>query len=336
VRHFGARVSDRYRLDDLGIVVVENELLRITFLVDQGCDIIELLYKPKDVDFLWRSPQGVRRRKHFVPTEHNQRPFFDYYEGGWQVLFPHASTATEYAGTDLGFHGEAWGLPWDFEVLEDRVEQVTVRFWVRTVRMPFYLERIAVLRRGEPILRLHEVVINEGRKRLEFMWGHHPAFGPPFLDRDSILDAPAKKVLLGEEWHDWPVDRTGKDHRRLIPDKSNREVMKFLHELREGWVALTQPKLGLGVGLVFDPEVFSYVWLWHEFGYTKEYPWFGRSYVLGVEPHSSLPGARESGGRLLNLPGGAKMETDILAVVYEAPGISRISRSGKITPKRGK
>jgi hypothetical protein len=29
----------------------------VTLLVDQGCDLIELLYKPADIDFLWRSPQ---------------------------------------------------------------------------------------------------------------------------------------------------------------------------------------------------------------------------------------------------------------------------------------
>ena len=66
MRHFGVRVTDRFRLDTLRTVILENELLRVTFLVDQGCDIIELLYKPKDVDFLWRSPQGVRRRDHFI------------------------------------------------------------------------------------------------------------------------------------------------------------------------------------------------------------------------------------------------------------------------------
>jgi galactose mutarotase-like enzyme len=330
LRHYGVRVTDRFRLDTLRTLILENELLRVTFLIDQGCDIIELLYKPKDTDFLWRSPQGVRRRNHFIPTTGTQRPFFDYYEGGWQELFPHASRATEYANAELGFHGEVWGLSWDYQILTDRPEEVVVRFWVRTVRLPFYLERTVSLRTRESTLRFHEVVLNEGKTPLDFMWGHHPAFGRPFLDKHCILTAPARKVQIGEKLVPWPVDRDGTDHSRLVPQRSTTEVMKYLHELREGWVALTNPRRKLGVALVFDIRIFSFVWLWHEFGYTRDFPWFGRAYVLGVEPHSSLPGARESNGRLLHLQGGGKIETDLLAVVYEGTAVRRVTAQGRV------
>ena len=37
---------------------MENELLRLTILVGKGTDIIELLYKPKDIDFMWISPKN--------------------------------------------------------------------------------------------------------------------------------------------------------------------------------------------------------------------------------------------------------------------------------------
>ncbi len=330
MRHFGARVTDRFRLDGLRTVIIENELLRCTLLVDRGCDIVELLYKPKDVDFLWRSPLTTRRIRDFVPSSHNNRPFFDHYQGGWQELFPHASAPTQYVGCELGFHGEVWGLPWEYQIVTDTPENVVVRFWVRSLRLPFYLERTVSLRSKEPILAFHEAVINEGRKELEFMWGHHPAFGPPFLDRNCVIDAPAGKVRVGDELHPWPVDSSGTDHSRLVPVKSDSEIMKYLHELREGWVALTQPATKVGIGLVFDSAVFDCVWLWHEFEYTQEYPWFGRAYVLGVEPFSSLPGAHESGGRLLHLKGGAKLETDLLTVIYEGTGVKRISPAGQV------
>ena len=334
MRHFGARVTDRFHLDNLRTVIMENELLRCTFLVDQGCDIIELLYKPKDVDFLWRRPLPSRIRRGFTPTSHNTRPFFDHYAGGWQELFPHASKPTTYAGAELGFHGEVWGLPWDYEILRDDPLEVSVRFWVRTLRLPFRLERIVTLRAQESIIAFQQTVTNEGRKELQFMWGHHPAFGPPFLDRNCILDAPARTILVDDVPQKWPIDKEGRNHSRLVPEKSEKEVMKYLTDLREGWVALTQPRQKLGIGLVFDPKVFSCVWLWHEFGYTQEYPWFGRAYVLGMEPQSSLPGAHESGGRLLSLPGGGKLETDLLTVVYEAGGVKRISPAGRVTPRK--
>jgi galactose mutarotase-like enzyme len=226
LRHFGVRVTDRYRLDDLRTVIIENELLRVTFLVDQGSDIIEFLYKPKDIDFLWRAPLASRRRRPFVPASPIHRPFLDHYAGGWQELFPHAGLGTTYLKADLGFHGEVWGLPWEHQIVKDQVEEVAVRFWVRTVRMPFYLEKTVSLRTEESILGFHEVVVNEGKAPLQFMWGHHPAFGPPFLDRHCVLDAPASSVQIGEDILPWPVDSKGRDHSRLVPEESTGEVMK--------------------------------------------------------------------------------------------------------------
>ena len=333
MRHFGVRVTDRYRLDDLRTVILENELLRITFLADQGSDIIEFLYKPKDIDFLWRSPLASRRTRPFVPASPIHRPFLDHYAGGWQELFPHAGPGTTYLKADLGFHGEVWGLPWEHEIVKDQAEEVVVRFRVRTVRMPFYLEKSVSLRTQESTLRFHEVVVNEGKTPLQFMWGHHPAFGPPFLDGHCVLDAPACRVQIGEELLPWPVDFKGRDHSRLVPEESAGEVMKYLHDLREGWVALTNPNKLLGIGLVFDPRVFRYVWLWQEFEYTREYPWFGRAYVLGVEPHSSLPDAHQSGGSLLELAEGERLETEMLAVVYETSGVRSISPQGHVVPR---
>jgi galactose mutarotase-like enzyme len=84
---------------------------------------------------------------------------------------------------------------------------------------------------------------------------------------------------------------------------------------------------------VFDPGVFSYVWLWHELGYTREYPWFGRAYVLGMEPQSSLPLAHDQGGRLLRLAPGAHLSTELRVVVYHGSGVRDISPTGRVTPR---
>ena len=327
-----ASVSEQRCLDDLRNVVMENELLRVSLLADYGCDIVELRFKPCNLDLLWHSPQGIRRRRHFVPCSPSERPFLDYYHGGWQELFPHASSAATYAGAQLGFHGEVWGLPWDYEILKNGPAEAAVRFWVRTVRMPFYLERTVSLRAHDNVLRFRELAVNEGRVPLRFMWGHHPAFGPPFLDSASMLDSDARSIQVGSALESWPVGRDGIDHRQLVPQpEAAGEVMKYLSDFQEGWVALTQPKINLGIGLVFDPEVFSYVWLWQEFEYTKDYPWFGRTYVLGMEPQSSLPEAHQSGGRLLQLEAGGRLETELLAVVYRGARPQHISKDGQVS-----
>lgn len=58
-RNFGCRVME-YLYRGLPTISLENELLRVTVLAGKGGDIFEFLYKPLDVDFMWRSPWGAR------------------------------------------------------------------------------------------------------------------------------------------------------------------------------------------------------------------------------------------------------------------------------------
>ena len=41
-------------------LVMENEYLSVTLLVDQGADIHRLVYKPNSVDLMWKYPFAVR------------------------------------------------------------------------------------------------------------------------------------------------------------------------------------------------------------------------------------------------------------------------------------
>ena len=51
-------------------MVLQNELLRVTVLAGRGADIVEFLYKPLDVDFMWANPSGpVPTGTEYGPTE---------------------------------------------------------------------------------------------------------------------------------------------------------------------------------------------------------------------------------------------------------------------------
>jgi hypothetical protein len=58
-RNYGCRIRE-YLYRDLKTVILENELLRISILVDKGTDIFEFLFKPLDLDVLWHSFNGIR------------------------------------------------------------------------------------------------------------------------------------------------------------------------------------------------------------------------------------------------------------------------------------
>jgi hypothetical protein len=333
LRHFGARCSDCYRLDGLRVVVLENERLRVSILADQGTDIFEFLYKPLDVDFLLRTPNGIRNRARYAASWETDHSFMDYYEGGWQEIFPHGSAPTVYQGARIGQHGEVWGLPWAHKIELDTPEEVRVRFQVRTVRTPFLIEKTLCLRSGEATLNIDERVTNEGTAPFEFMWGHHIAFGPPFLDGDCVIDAPAGRVRVDGIDHPWPIGADGVDHARLIPVGREDEQMKYLLDLRQGWYAFTNLRRAVGFGAVWDPAVFDSVWVWQEFGYTKGYPWYGRVHATALEPFSSLPRAHEEGTRLLRLEGGQSLRTLWKVLAYEcASRVAAIDPDGRVTP----
>ena len=193
-RNYGCRLME-YTYKGLRTVTLENELLRVSILADKGTDIFEFLYKPLDVDFMWRSPWGVRNPATFVATSHhNASAFLDFYEGGWQDCMPTGGDPCEYRGIPFGAHGETSTIPWEYCILEDTPERVAVKFWVRTYRTPFYVEKELALERGKAVLTVRERVVNEGRVTMHLMWGQHPALGAPFLDESCIIDLPGGKV----------------------------------------------------------------------------------------------------------------------------------------------
>ena len=152
-------------------LVLENELIRATILLDKGSDIIELLYKPKDIDFMWRSPLELSGEiKHPATKELSGGSILDAYEGGWQELLPSISSPSNYKGMGLGFHGEVFSLPWSFEVLEDTPYLVVVRLRVRTRRAPLFVSKTITIRSQAAVLEFEESVRNEADESFQFMW----------------------------------------------------------------------------------------------------------------------------------------------------------------------
>ena len=195
-RNWGCRIRETV-FRGLRTITLENELLRILVLVDKGTDIYEFLYKPLDVDFMWRSPLPLRNPALFSPTVANANgAFHDNYHGGWQEIFPTGGMPTTYKGAEFGWHGEVSLIPWDYAIVEDHPERIAVRFSTRTYRTPFYIEKTLSLSSGKAVLFFEEQVINEGEETLQFMWGHHPALGPNFVDENCRIDLAGAKVMV--------------------------------------------------------------------------------------------------------------------------------------------
>jgi len=348
-RNYGCRLTE-FIYRGYRCISFENEKLRVSIAVDKGTDIYEFLYKPLDVDFMWRSYVGLRPMQNFVQTSPPANgSFMDFYEGGWQEMFPNAGNLCRHRGVEIGQHGEVALMPWHYLIVRDDPEEIIVKFFVRTYRTPFYLEKTITLRRNEAILRLAERVVNESGQELDFIWGHHPAFGWPFLDENCVVDLPPCRVLVPKEYAplttrlkpdqdvEWPLAE-GKDGSLIdlskIPGPAAKALdMVFLHRLGGGWYALTNRARKVGFGMVWPVEIFKKLWFWQVYRGGRDFPWYSATYNVALEPVSSMPmlsRAVESNSQL-KLGAAEACRIEMLAVAYEGvESVKEITRDGEV------
>ncbi|MEA4906494.1 MAG: aldose 1-epimerase [Anaerolineaceae bacterium] len=348
-RKEGCRASLDYTYKGLRVAFLENDLLRVGILLDKGADVFEFTYKPRDLDFLWQSP--IPMQKPFVATSAlPEGAFHDYYYGGWQEVLPSAGWASEpYLGTFQGLHGEVSLLPFEASLVEDDPQRVSLRTRVRMYRSPLALERTLTLERGKAALLVHEKLVNESGSEFAIMWGHHPALGAPFLDETCVVRAPAGKVEvhpfhpngLWQPGGDYDFPNVPNRHTGALEDITrvrSRETKSvdvvFFKELQEGWYTVTNTGKGVGFGMAWDASLFRYLWMWQVYGGHDDYPWYGRTYNIALEPFTSYPPAgihnAIRNGSALVLQPGQVIETDLAAVAFEQDGISRVRRDGML------
>jgi len=351
--HFGARIHE-YTADGYRMVALENESVRVEVVVDKGSDIVSFLHKPSDTDFMWHRAEGLRPAPFAsVPRGIDEYVFVDGYEGGWQECFPNGGESVQYKGALLPFHGEFLTLPFDVEVLEDTPDRVSVRLSAETLRTPFRLEKTLSLDAAGAVLEIDERLSNLADEPMDVMWGHHPAFGPPFVDATCRIDLPPCRATTdrSEQWvdselafgveFDWPLaPRIGGGFRDLSvipePDSKIADWVR-LTGFEQGWYGVTSGTRRVGFGLRWDAAVFRHLWFWHVFGGMPGYPWYGRNYNFALEPWTSYP----DGGLLRAIENGSAyhigpnetVETRLLAVAYAGTDrISGISEKGEVIP----
>lgn len=340
---------------EIRAVIMENDKLKITILPDKGADVYEFVYKPKNVDVLFKTPGKLRQTTNGFQTNANsQVAWMDNYEGGWQEIFPSGGGPCEYKGVEMSFHGEACTLAWSYKVVKNMPNEVAVTFFVETYRSPFRLERTLTLRENETFLFIDEKITNLAEEEMDYMWGHHPTVGAPFLDEGVIIDFPQASWIESQNKENestrlpqkskfnWPIVK-GKDLEDIdfstLPPKENRSAdLAFIGGFSEGWYGITNPKLGFGFGMAWPKEIFPQMWFWQELRGSFGWPWYGRNYAMAIEPFTSFD---ESGlahcvgnGTARKLAPGECIEARILAGCYESEkGINKIDMDGNVDVK---
>jgi len=335
---------------------IQNDLLAATILLDKGADIYELIYRPRGMDVLWKSPWGLKEPGRGVPMSFSsQAAWMEAYGGGWQEIFPNGGPACTYKGAELGFHGEASVVGWDYEIIAASDRACEVRLFTRLKRSPFRMERTLRVERGRPVLAIRERITNEAGEDMDYIWGHHPAYGAPFLGVGCHIDVAARhfvddgiypgpeNALAPKAGYAWPYavrDCVQTDMSRIPPQGTRRYTDAWFEMFSEGWYAITNTALGFGVGMAWPLEIFPYAWFWQEMGASSGFPWYRSGYVTAIEPFTSIPGGGLVGvmndtGTHRTLRAGASVEADLVAAFYESgTGVQRIDRDGTVLTKQ--
>ena len=338
-RNYGCRITDNILINGLKAIVMENRYLRVTVLLDKGADIYELLYKPLDVDMMWRGPVELQNPSCFIPSTGNEAgTFIDRYEGGWQEILPSGGAACEFKGVRFGQHGEISNIPWKCQIIKDEEKEICIELSVRTYRTAFYLRKKLTLKIDDPTLYINEILVNEAEENMELMWGHHPAIGHPFLSEHCNIETSATKVITHPELmfdsqrlkpgtvNTWP--RVPDRNNRVIdlskvPSKNDKTAdMLYLTDFEgEAWYRIHNQQMKLNFEMKWDKDIFKYLWMWQVCKGAYGYPWYGRTYCMALEPWSSYPtsGLYEAVNNrtAMNMAAAQTIETDLSVIIYE-------------------
>ena len=330
-------ISDDWALKGMKVVYLENAFLRIGILADRGSDIFEFKYKPLDLDFLLRLDKGIQNPAQVfsqMRDTHNQSE--DYYYGGWQEILPN-SPSFNYRGASLGLHGEVSLIPWKYAIVKDTPDEVAVKFWTRPLRMPLLIEKTLSLQKNSSQLIITEQLTNESGTELDVMWGHHIAFGLPFLKEGAKIETNAKTMEVHDDiaeprrfkagkTYNWPQaeDPTGKAFdASVIPntDAPAYRDLSFLSNFKtannKAHYTITNPDQKIAFSVSWDAQIFKCLWLWQERNASQDFPWWGKCYTVALEPWTSKytnePDKAIQNGEWLSIKAGEVISTSLLA-----------------------
>lgn len=331
-------ISDDWTYKGMPVVWMENDFLRIGILAGRGSDIFEFRYKPLDLDYMLRLNKGIMNPNvDFSQQRGTNNQFEDYYYGGWQEILPN-SPALNYRGAHLGQHGEVSLTPWKYAILENGPEKVSVKLWTRPLRMPLLIEKTLTLEADKSILFIEERLTNESATHLDVVWGHHIAFGLPFLREGARIHTSATgfyaEPLMPENRRFMPGVETAFPeavHISGAPDDAGRidpesappySDLAYLSGFGENaWYSIVNEEKKAGFTVRWDGNIFKHVWYWMERYGSQDAPWWGNTYAIALEPWTnrwrSNPHEGIESGEWLRLEKGASVETNLEAEGFQ-------------------
>ncbi len=267
-RKVGCRFLEVY-LHGYRTLLLENNCIRATLLVDKGVDIISFIHKPTDQEFVWTNPMGLscleKRRTTIMDTD----CYSDNYLGGMFEILPNFGEACSYRNMHFPQHSEVSFLPWDMQVILDSPEIIKLKFKTKLSKYPFIVEKELTLRENSASLCFEESIYNSSEESLPFLWAFHPCVGFPFLNDDCIFELPFAPNK--------PMPRIN----------SNENYFEIFDSGENNFAAIHNKKTGTGIAFSWDSFSFPHCALWINAGATLGHHRLGGAYVASILPCNS-------------------------------------------------
>jgi len=315
-------ISNDWTFRGIEATVMENHELRVVVLPGKGTDISELVYKPLNLNVLFRNSWGPRSPRLFPNVSPHSSTFRDYTGGGWSDILPNAGEPCEFRGARFGLHDETPLLTWSSRIEEQSSEKVSARFLVGLNKYPLTVNKLMSLD-ADNRLTITETVENESQERLPLSWLVHPTFSTAFADGSAPLELSATNIsrMDDREKRTWPFPRfldsdgVERDVRSIPALDTSLDSTLVLDGLKEGRYSIANKTLGLRFTLSWDTDVFPYLWYYRSLN-GRGYPYYGRSRFIALEPctsRSSGLATQSSSDDALFLEGGKSVTTSIVA-----------------------
>ncbi|MGZ4574308.1 MAG: hypothetical protein ACXVXY_04815 [Mycobacteriaceae bacterium] len=317
------RLDQRWSINDIPAVVMDNGILRVVVLPALGGKILQVSSRRNGRDFLWENNRLALRRVPFGAA------YDDVFFGGWDELFPN-DVPEEVAGEEYPDHGELWAAPW--RCVQAEVEEGSARLVLEfeTPISQCSIRKTITLAEGANAVQVTWRLRHDGPQELPYLWKQHVAVP---VSETARLDLPASSMYIEDfgspragtpgTTYQWPflTDDHGKRHdmHSTMPPDSHVAEFQYATDMHGGWCAVTYAD-GTGIGLAFDPEVFRSCWTFASYG-----GWRGAE-VLVLEPCTGYPVSLADGlasGTHRILRAGEVIETTVALVVYD--GMSEVT-----------
>ena len=291
-RSFGCRFTE-VTLYGLRTLIIENKFLHTMILIDKGCDIIELNYKPEDVDFIWKNPMGLSCLKKMQGIASDSDILSDNYAGGWFEILPNVGGACSFRGKNFSAHSEVSNLPWEYTVVCDTPQKLSICFFTKLSKYPFRLEKTITILEDSPSLFMEEELTNLGCTPLEYQWGHHPNIGGPFLDEHCVIELPACKTQNysngRQSLYPLSVDDDGReiDISKMPKRGSMKNYLVNLSGFSIGCASVRNTKTHLGIKFSWDKDIFSSCALWISANHDTGHHHHDGAYVMCFLPKNT-------------------------------------------------